>query len=616
MDSKLEMKSLLHIAGEKKGLLIVASLFSIVSSLLQIAPFVSVYQIVQELLQHAGNPASADQRFILYWGVFALVTFIGALIALYIGGMCSHIAAFNILYELRVRLTDHIAKVPMGYLTHTATGELKKIIEVSVEKIEKFIAHQLPDIVSAITIPLLLIGYLFWMNWSLALVLLIPIGIGFWLQTQLFGSESGQKAYREFQHAIEEMNATGVEYIRGMPVVKIFGIKADSFLTFKHAVAKYRDISLRITDIYKTPYGLFSVVVSSLFTFVVPVGILLSSGNAGSQAFAVTFMLFIILTPSLSMPLLKLMFVGSGMREVVENKKRIDAVFSEAIVTEPASPQIPVVHDIAFKHVSFAYEQQASKDFKPILKDIQFVAKAGEMTALVGPSGGGKSTIASLLLRFWDVQKGEIAIGGVPLREMGTEMLMDRVSFVFQDVHLFYDTIEANIRMGNMDATQDEVVAAAKKACCHEFIEKLALGYATKIGEGGTYLSGGEAQRLAIARALLKNAPILVLDEATAYADAENEKKIQQALIELVKGKTVIMIAHRLSTIRAAEQILVVKQGEIVERGTHDELRALSGLYEQMWQAHISSASWKLGVKDTLQADGMKEGSSRESLLY
>ncbi|UKS30455.1 ABC transporter ATP-binding protein/permease [Paenibacillus sp. HWE-109] len=616
MDSKVEMRSLLQIASEKKGLLIVASLFSVISSLLQIAPFVSVYIIVQELLQHAGDPAGADQALILYWGIFALVALIGALVALYIGGMCSHIAAFRILYELRVRLTEHIAKVPMGFHTSTATGELKKIIEVSVEKIEKFIAHQLPDIVSAVMIPILLIGYLFWMNWSLALVLLVPIGIGFWLQSKLFGSASGQQAYREFQHAVENMNATGVEYIRGMPVVKIFGIKADSFLTFKQAVVEYRNISLRITDLYKIPYGLFYVIVSSLFTFVVPVGILLSSGNAGSQSFAITFLLFIILTPSLSVPLLKLMFVGSGMREVVENNKRIEAVFAESIVMEPASPQIPTAYDITFKNVSFAYERTTSKNFKPILKDVHFMAKAGEMTALVGPSGGGKSTIASLLLRFWDVQEGEIAIGGVSLRDMGTEMLMDKVSFVFQDVHLFYDTIEANIRMGNTDASEEEVIAAAKTACCHEFITKLAQGYATKIGEGGTYLSGGEAQRIAIARALLKNAPILVLDEATAYADAENEKKIQRALVELVKGKTVIMIAHRLSTIRAAEQILVVKKGEIVERGTHDELRALSGLYEQMWQAHISSASWKLGVKESTLTDRKKEGSSHESLLY
>jgi ATP-binding cassette subfamily B protein IrtA len=604
MNRSSEMSGLLTIAGEKKGLLIVASLFSILSSLLQLAPFVAVYKIVEELLTHAQNTAAIDKQTVVFWGVFALVTLIAALIALYIGGMCSHIAAFNILYELRVRLVDHVAKVPMGYHTKTATGELKKIIEVSVEKIEKFIAHQLPDLVSAIMIPLLIVGYLCWLDWRLTLVLLIPMGVGYWLQARLFGSASGQQAYRDFQYAIEEMNATGIEYIRGMPAVKIFGIKAESFLTFKQAVNNYRDLSLRITDLCKTSYSIFFVIVSSLFTFIVPIGIVLATGSTEGQAFAITFILFLIVTPSLSMPLLKLMYLGGGMREIVEGNKRISAVFSQEIVTEPEFPRTPKAFDIAFRQVSFAYEQEDSKDFKPVLKNIDFTAKAGEMTALVGPSGGGKSTIASLLLRFWEVQQGEITIG-------------NHVSFVFQDVHLFYDTIEANIRMGNETASLEEVIAAAKLACCHEFIELLEQGYNTKIGEGGTYLSGGEGQRIAIARALLKNAPILVLDEATAYADAENEKKIQMGLSELIRDKTVLVIAHRLTTIRGAEQILVVAQGEIVERGTHDELRAANGLYEQLWLAHITAATWKLGTQQAASpgAEGIKGATVLDPLL-
>lgn len=587
---------MLRIAGEEKGLLLVASLFSVVSSLLQIAPFIAIYKIVEELLTHARHPASIDNDLILNWGLIALIALIAVLATLYIGGMCSHIAAFNILYRLRVRLSDHVSKVPMGFHTSTATGELKKIMEVSVEKIEKFIAHQLPDMVSAAIMPILLLGYLFRLDWRMALVLLVPICVGFWLQASMFGSETGRQAYRDYQWAMEEMNATGVEYIRGMPAIKVFGITADSFLTFKKAVDRYRDISLRITDICRRPYSLFFVIVVSLVTFVVPVGILLANGQTGNQAFGVTFILFLVVTPSLSIPLLKILYFGSGLREIVEGHSRIQAVLAEPVTAEPVSPRIPASYDIAFEHVSFAYEKQGSKDYKPVLKDIRFLARAGEMTALVGPSGGGKSTIANLLLRFWEVQEGAITIGGVPIREIGTEKLMELVSFVFQDVHLFHDTIEQNIRMGNASATKEDVVAAAKAACCHEFIEKLESGYGTPIGEGGTYLSGGEAQRIAIARALLKNAPILVLDEATAYADAENEHQIQQGLAELVKGKTVLIIAHRLSTICAAEQILVVKQGEVVERGTHEELRRRNGLYEQMWQAHVSAASWQLGA--------------------
>ncbi|UHA72704.1 ABC transporter ATP-binding protein [Paenibacillus sp. 481] len=595
MSSKSEMSGLIQVVREKKGLLLVAALFSVFSSLLQIAPFWAIYNIIKELLWNAQHMDAINKDLLMYWGGMAFVSVIAALICIYISGMSSHIAAFTILYQLRVKLTDHVAKLPMGYHTNTATGELKKIIEVSVEKIEKFIAHQLPDLVSAIVIPLLLVGYLFWLDWQLAIVLLFPIGLGFWLQTRVFASDNGKKAYRDFQYAIEEMNATGVEYVRGMPAVKVFGIPADSFLTFKTAVTRYRDISLYITNLCKTSYSLFFVITGSLVTFVIPVGILLFSGNSASQAFAITFILFLVITPSLSAPLLKLLYLGSGLREIVEGNKRIEAVFAVEPISEPLSPRIPHSFDIAFRHVSFAYEQQGSENYRPVLKDIQFVAKQGETTALVGPSGGGKSTIANLLLRFWDVSDGDITIGGVPIREMGTANLMNTVSFVFQDVHLFYDTIEENIRMGNTTASRADVIAAARTACCHEFIEKLERGYDTKIGEGGTYLSGGEAQRIAIARALLKNAPILVLDEATAYADAENETKIQQGLAGLVKGKTVLIIAHRLSTIRRAEQILVIHQGEIVEQGTHEKLLAKSGLYEKMWQAHMSAASWKLG---------------------
>ncbi|WNS44109.1 ABC transporter ATP-binding protein [Paenibacillus sp. MMS20-IR301] len=595
MKARSEALGLLKIVSGKKGLLATASIFSTLSSLLQIVPFIAVYRIIEELLLHARDISGVDKDLIVQCGIIALLSLLGSLITLYIGGMCSHIAAFNILYELRVQLSDHVAKVPMGYHTRTATGELKKIIETSVEKIEKFIAHQLPDLVVAVVVPLLLLGYLFWLDWVMALVLLLPIGAGFWLQARVFGSEGGQKAYREFQYAIEEMNATGVEYVRGMPAVKVFGIAADSFLTFRDAVTRYRDISLKITNLCKTSYSLFFVIIGSLFVFAVPAGILLASGEAGNQSFAVTMILFLLISPSLSAPLLKLLYLGGGMREIVEGNKRIAAVFAEQPVCEPEAPKVPAGHDIVFDNVSFAYEPEDSTNYKPILSGISFTARAGEMTALVGPSGGGKSTIASLLLRFWDVQQGVIKIGGVPVQEMGTEKLMDTVSFVFQDVHLFYDTIEENIRMGNTSATKEEVIAAAKTACCHEFIERLESGYETRIGEGGTYLSGGEAQRVAIARALLKNAPILVLDEATAYADAENERKIQQGLAELVKGKTVLIIAHRLSTIQGAEQILVVKQGQITERGTHEELRAKQGLYEVMWQSHITAASWRLG---------------------
>lgn len=595
MRSKSELSILLDLAGSRKGLLIAASLLSIVSGLLQIVPFIVVYRIVDQVFRAAGQPEALDGPALTRLGFAALAALAAALGALYAGAMCSHIAAFRILYALRVRLSEHVAKVSMGYHVCTPSGELKKIIEVAVEKIEKFIAHQLPDTVSAVALPLVLIGYLFVLDWRMALILCVPIGIGLAIQARMYGSEGAQGHYRDFQRAGEEMNATAVEYVRGMPAVKIFGITAASFLTFRQAVDRYRKISLDITDLFKGAYSLFAVLIGSLFTFAVPIGVLLLGRHPGDQAFAITFILFLLVSPSLSAPLVKLMYVGSGLREVSEGVRRIQAVFNEPIVAEPEEPRRPSTYDITFDNVVFDYAQPGAPVGRPVLDRIGFTARSGEMTALVGPSGGGKSTIANLLLRFWEVRSGEIAIGGVPIREIGTEQLMDLVSFVFQDVHLFYDTIEANIRMGNETASQADVVNAARIACCHSFIERLGDGYRTVIGANGTYLSGGEAQRIAIARALLKNAPILVLDEATAYTDAENEHEIQRGLAELIRGKTVLVIAHRLSTIRGAEQILVIRGGQIAERGRHDELLGLGGLYERMWRAHQSASDWKIG---------------------
>lgn len=594
MSTKIEVTNLLDIVKKRKGLLTIAGIFSVISSVLQIIPFIAVYNIVAELLMHAQDPGSMDKDLIIKWGIITLISLFGTLIAFYISGMSSHIAAFQILYEMRMNLTQHLSRVHLGYHLKRNTGELKKIIEVSVEKIETFIAHQLPDIISAIVIPLLLVGYLIWADYRLAIILIIPIGIGYYIQSRMYKSEEGKKAYRDYQFAIEEMSATGVEYVKGMPAIKMFGMKASTFLTFKKAIYAYRDIALHITDLFKRSYSTFIVIIGSIFVFIVPFGIIFLTTDSNTQAFAITFILYLLVTPSLTPPLMRLMYLGSEMREIVEGNKRIQEILEEPIVIEPERPLEPSDYSIKFDNVCFAYEEKNSDDYKEILHEIDLVANEKQMTALVGPSGSGKSTIANLILRFWDVQKGTISIGGVPIQEIGTSQLMDLVSFVFQDVHLFYDTIEENIRMGNKTATKEEVIQAAKTANCHDFIEELEKGYDTRIGEGGTYLSGGEAQRIAIARALLKNAPILILDEATAYADAENESKIQQAIANLVKGKTVIIIAHRLSSIRHADQIIVLHQGTVIERGKHEDLLATKGLYHDMWQAHIHAGSWKL----------------------
>jgi ATP-binding cassette subfamily B protein len=605
---KTGVARLLEMAQEQRPLLIVAVILSIISTLLQFSPFVAVYVIVAELLENVATPAQMDYDLIRRWGIYALLFLVGALVSLYIGNMCSHIAAFRILYNLRVRLSQHLARLPLGFFNRQSTGAIKKNLELSVEKIENFIAHQIPDLVGAIVLPVLMLGVMFWLNWRLALAGSIPIVIAYFFQGWVYLSEKGKREMKAYLDAQERMNAEAVEYVRGMPAVKVFGLTVRNFLRFSDSINAYRHIALRITRQYKVPYSTFFVILTSLLAFMVPVAILLVSGQPSNQALALTVMVFLVMAPGLSVPVLKLLYLGGNLRQITEGTNRIDEIFAQEPVPEPAAPKSPRGYDVTFENVSFSYDDKDAATRTEALTDVSLTAHEGQITALVGPSGSGKSTIANLIPRFWDVSAGSLKIGGVDVREMGTEQLMNTVSFVFQDVHLFYDTIEENIRMGNREASQEEVIAAAKAACCHEFIIQLPEGYQTRIGEGGTYLSGGEAQRVAVARAVLKNAPILVLDEATAFADPENEVKIQQGLISLIQGKTVIVIAHRLSTIREADSILVVDNGHIVETGSHEELLAGEGLYARMWEAHIEAGAWELA------SDEAREGLTVQSL--
>ncbi len=589
---------LLEIAGEQRLLLILAAALSVVATLLQLSPYIAVYVIVAELLENAATPALIDYSLIWHWGLYALLLLLGALVFIYAGNMCSHIAAFRILYNMRVRLSQHLARLPMGYFNRQSTGAIKKNLELSVEKIENFIAHQIPDLVGAIVLPIVMLSVMFALDWRLALFSSIPILLAYCFQTFVFFSKEGRKQMKTWLDSQESMNAEAVEYVRGMPAVKVFGLTVQNFLRFNRSIKEYRDITLGITRTYKHAYTSFFVILSSLLAFILPVAVLLLSGQPDNLALAITVIMFLVVAPGLSIPVLKLMYLGGNLRQITAGNERIDEILAQEPVPEPVTARIPDDYTVSFNNVSFSYDDKSAATRTEALTDVSFTAREGQITALVGPSGSGKSTIASLIPRFWDVQSGAIRIGGVDVREIGTERRMDTVSFVFQDVHLFYDTIEENIRMGNRKAGMEEVVSAAKAACCHEFITRLPEGYDTKIGEGGTYLSGGEAQRVSIARAILKNAPILVLDEATAFADPENEVKIQQGLISLIQGKTVIVIAHRLTTIREADNIIVVSNGHIVETGPHDELLSDDGLYRRMWQAHIDAGAWELSSEE------------------
>jgi ATP-binding cassette subfamily B protein len=591
MKKKTGISRLLEIAGEKRGLLIWAGIGSSVSALCMLIPYLSIYFILKELLQNAPFPSLIHRAEVIRWGIIALAGLAGGLAAMYAGGMCSHIAAYRILYGLRLRLASHIGRLSLGYLNGTSIGAVKKNLEMNVEKIESFIAHQLPDMVNvAVTVVVMLLA-MFYLNPWLALACLLPLLLSFFAQASMMMGDKAQESLKGYFDALERINASAVQYVRGMPAVKVFGQTVHSFRKFYRDMIYYRDYCVQYGERFQNGFILFKVFLGSLVTFILPVGVYLLSRNPQNIAFAVTLLFFLIMAPGVAAPVYKANYLAATLKEIEEGVARLDAILNERPVPEPANPQLPSSHTVEFRQVSFSYQA----DGKPALADISFVAPQGKITALVGPSGSGKTTIAQLIPRFWDVAEGEIAIGGVDIRSIPTEALMNTISFVFQDSFLFYDTLYENIRIGKPDATGEEVYAAARAAQCHQFIEKLPDGYGTWIGEKGIYLSGGEEQRISVARAILKNAPILVLDEATAFADPENEYLMQLALKELMRNKTVIVIAHRLSSIRSADQILVLQKGRIIQRGAHNALAAADGLYKKLWQTYTVASSWNMG---------------------
>ncbi len=596
--TKQGLARLFEIAGQRKGLLILAGVLSAASAACMLVPYWAVYRILTELLENAGNTGGIDAGLLVKWGWIAFLGLVGGLILLYAALMASHVAAFRILYGLRVRLSEHIGRLPLGYLNGTSTGAIKKTMEQNIEKIENFIAHTIPDMVNVVATVVLMFAIFFSLDGWLAAVGLAVIAVSVILQFSNFMGKKAQEFTRIYFDAQERMSASAVQYVRGMPVVKIFGQSVRSFRQFNAEIEAYKTYALKVCDTYQPGMVAFTVLLNSLVTFFFPIGILLVGGSPGDIALAAVWLFFIVMGPGVASPVYKLMYLGGGTREINEGVVRIDRIFDRRPVPEPAEPRVPTTYDIEFRHVGFSYSNEAEATRTEALRDISFTARQGEITALVGPSGSGKSTVANLIPRFWDVGQGEIRIGGIDIREIATERLMDIVSFVFQETFLFYDTLYENIRTGRPDATHEEVVAAAKAAQCHEFIERLPDGYATRIGDRGVYLSGGEAQRVCVARAILKNAPVLVLDEATAFADPENEWKMQQALQHLIRDKTVIIIAHRLSSIVAAQQILVLRQGQLVQSGRHEVLSKTDGVYKKMWDAYTDAFRWQLDTKE------------------
>lgn len=581
---------LLEIAGEKKGLLAVSCILSLISSVFAMIPYIALYKILEELLTLAADIKTLNSSHCIRWALIGLAGLAIGYVFMYFGGMGTHVAAYRILCNIRIRLTNHMGELPLGYFNRNSTGKVKKIINTDVEKIELFIAHQLPDLVSAISMVFLMAAIMFSTDWRLALAAIIPAIIAFMAQYSMMMGKRAQQEMVTYMSALENIGASSVQYVRGMPSIKIFGQTVRSFRSFYDTMIAFRDSCIRFTDNFQNGYATFKVMLMALEVFVFPVGLLILAQNSGDTAFAATFLFFLVFAGALAAPIMRISTLANNVNVISEGVRCIDAILDEAPIAPPQTPQTPAGSEICFESVSFSYNQE-----REVLHDITFTAAEGTITALVGPSGSGKSTIAQLIPRFWDVNKGVIRIGGADIRQMETEGLMNKVSFVFQDSYLFEDTLYNNILLGKPDAAPGEVEAVARAAQCHDFITAMPQGYKTRIGGvNGVHLSGGEEQRVSVARAILKNAPILVLDEATAYADPENEHEMQIALSHLIKDKTVLIIAHRLATIQNANQILVIDEGVIAEHGTHAELLAAKGIYSHMWKAGTESSLWKI----------------------
>ena len=501
---KTGLARLIEIAGTKRRLLIGAMLLAVITAIVQFVPIIAVYNILIELTEHALDPSLIDKAYIWLWSYIALGAFFAFGVLTFASLMLSHIAAFNILYEIRMQLVQKMVRLPLGFFSRRASGELKKIMSDDVERIELFIAHHIPDIVTALLFPLILVSYMFAVDWRLAIVVLAVLAMAFYVMGRMYTGKKIREVSKRYVETLGRMNASIVEYIRGIQVVKTFTESTNAYRKLNDDIKEYRKFANEVNVQYQPTYVGFLTILSSALLFIIPVAVWLFVGSASYATFVPVLLMFLFFGVAVFFPVLKLLWIGSFLNQNNMGVQKIDDILYMDEIEEPDIPRHPKDASVEFRNVSFAY------DTTPILKAISFISHPGTITALVGPSGAGKSTVAMLAARFWDVQSGEILIGGVPVKEIPTSVLMDNVAFVFQDNMLFFDTIEENIRMGNKTATFEEVARAACAAQCHEFIESLPNGYQTLVGEGGIYLSGGEAQRIALARAILKDSPIIL----------------------------------------------------------------------------------------------------------
>ena len=576
-------------AGGHRYLTYSSWILSVLSALLALVPFVYIWMIIREVLNAAPDYGSAQGLTFYGWmavafAVLSVIVYISAL-------MCSHISAFRVSANMRRDCMRHIVKLPIGTVESIGSGKLRKIVTDSSAATETYLAHRLPDKAGAIATPIGLLALLLIFDWRLGLLSLIPVILGFLIMTKMTGSRMEAKM-KEYQDALADMSNEAVEYVRGVPVVKTFGQTVFSFKRFKGSIDRYEKWVIAYTKDLRMPMMIYTTAINAVFAFLIAGGIIFTRGGVTNELL-LNLLFYVIITPVISTTLTKIMFMSEDSMIVADAIKRVDSVLDAAPFSETGAPKTPRDNSVRLRNVSYSYD-----GIKDALHNVSLYIKPGETAAFVGPSGGGKSTLASLISRFFDPVSGSVEIGGTDIRDIRKEELMDMVSFVFQDSRLIKTSILENVRMAKPGASREEVMQALLAAQCGDIIEKLPNGIDTVIGAKGVYLSGGEQQRIAIARAMLKNAPILILDEATAFADPDNEVLVQRAFTEMAKNRTVIMIAHRLTTVRNADRIYVLKDGEIEESGSHGGLVEKGGLYSRMWSDYQTSVNWKVGAKN------------------
>lgn len=585
MKKQSNLSRLMGYAGSYRFLTYGSWILSALSALIALVPFWYIWRIIKDVLNVYPDFSKAES--LSYYGWMAVLFAVLSMVVYTMALMCSHISAFRVASNLRSIIMHHIVKLPLGFAESFGSGKLRKIVNESSAATETFLAHQLPDKAGAIATPCGLLVLLFVFDWRLGILSLLPVVLGFLIMMRMTGKKMEQKM-KEYQNALDAMSNEAVEYVRGIPVVKTFGQTVFSFKKFKSTIDNYGKWVIAYTKDLRTPMMFYTTAINGVFAFLIAAALIFTR-NGVTNEFLLNLIFYIIITPVISLTLTKIMFMSENEMIVADALQRIDSVLTLNPLPETAHKNTPKDSSVELSHVTFSYGGD-----KEAIKDVSFKIKSGQTIAFVGPSGGGKSTLANLISRFFDPQSGSVKIGGVDVKNIGKEELMNTVSFVFQNSRLVKASILENVRLGKPDATKEEIMEVLKAAQCMDIVEKLPNGVETVIGTKGVYLSGGEQQRIAIARAMLKNAPIIILDEATAFADPDNEAQVQAAFNQLAKGKTVIMIAHRLSTVANVDCIYVLANGQIVESGSRDELCEKNGMFAKMWKDYQTSIQWKV----------------------